>query len=141
MIFPSIVTVYFIDNFICSLNIFYPIFVDKNGQRIATAKSLKAPEVAGYTIEVQNNTAFVAAYTYDGSGAPVWYASGPATLNGNAYMGSWTSYAGGQTLTGTFHAPTGTSNAGTLSIQFTSPTAATLTLPDGRQIPIQRYSF
>jgi hypothetical protein len=37
-----------------SLNpVFYPIFVDKNGQRIATAKSLKSPEVAGYTIEVQ----------------------------------------------------------------------------------------
>ena len=33
--------------------LFYPIFVDKNGLRIATAKSLKAPEVAGYTIEVQ----------------------------------------------------------------------------------------
>jgi hypothetical protein len=33
--------------------VFYPIFVDKNGQRIAFAKSLKFPEVAGYTIEVQ----------------------------------------------------------------------------------------
>ncbi|HYV38852.1 MAG TPA: di-heme oxidoredictase family protein, partial [Gemmataceae bacterium] len=34
-------------------SIFYPIFVDKNGERIATAKSLKSPEVAGYTFEVQ----------------------------------------------------------------------------------------
>jgi hypothetical protein len=33
--------------------IFYPIFVDKHGQRIPTAKSLKSPDVAGYTIEVQ----------------------------------------------------------------------------------------
>ncbi len=33
--------------------IFYPIFVDKNGQRIAFAKNLKYPEVAGYTFEVQ----------------------------------------------------------------------------------------
>ncbi|HYT94030.1 MAG TPA: di-heme oxidoredictase family protein [Gemmataceae bacterium] len=33
--------------------IFYPIFVDKHGKRIPTARSLKSPEVAGYTIEVQ----------------------------------------------------------------------------------------
>src|SRR5262245_14594261 len=33
--------------------IFYPIFVDKNGQRIAFARSLKFPGVAGYNLEVQ----------------------------------------------------------------------------------------
>src|SRR5262249_57979175 len=33
--------------------IFHPIFVDKYGQRIAFAKNLKAPDVAGYTIEVK----------------------------------------------------------------------------------------
>jgi hypothetical protein len=31
----------------------YPIYVDRNGQRIAFAKNLKFPEVAGYTFEVQ----------------------------------------------------------------------------------------
>ena len=30
-----------------------PVFVDKNGQRIASARSLKSPEVAGYQIDVQ----------------------------------------------------------------------------------------
>ena len=95
----------------------------------------------GYTIEVQNNTAFIAAYMYDASGNPVWYASGPAALVGNAYQGSWTVYQGGQTLTGTYRAPTATTTAGSLTIQFASPSTATLTLPDGRQIPIQRYAF
>jgi hypothetical protein len=33
--------------------VFYPIFVDKDGQRVPTARSLKSPGVAGYTIEVQ----------------------------------------------------------------------------------------
>lgn len=33
--------------------LFYPVFVDKNGQRIAFARNLKFPDVAGYTIEVQ----------------------------------------------------------------------------------------
>lgn len=41
--------------------LFYPIFVDKNGQRIATAKNLRSPEVAGYTFEVQ---AFGAGHMY-----------------------------------------------------------------------------
>jgi hypothetical protein len=37
-----------------SLNgLIYPVFVDKHGQRIAFARSLNFPEVAGYTIEVQ----------------------------------------------------------------------------------------
>src|SRR5262245_12959269 len=33
--------------------VIFPIFVDKSGQRIAYAKNLKSPDVAGYTIEVQ----------------------------------------------------------------------------------------
>ncbi|MBV9124220.1 MAG: hypothetical protein JO112_12755, partial [Planctomycetes bacterium] len=33
--------------------VFYPIFVDENGKRIAWAKSLNSPEVAGYTFEVK----------------------------------------------------------------------------------------
>ncbi len=37
-----------------SLNpVMYPIYVDKNGQRIAYARNMKHPEVAGYQIEVQ----------------------------------------------------------------------------------------
>src|SRR5262249_43271493 len=34
-------------------SVFYPIFVDKDGQRIAFAHSLKFPGVAGYNLEVQ----------------------------------------------------------------------------------------
>ncbi|MBM3996563.1 MAG: hypothetical protein FJ303_20780 [Planctomycetes bacterium] len=33
--------------------IIYPVYVDKNGQRVAYAKNLKHPEVAGYQIDVQ----------------------------------------------------------------------------------------
>src|SRR5947208_4589077 len=33
--------------------IFYPVFVDKDGKRIAFARNLKYPGVAGYTIQVQ----------------------------------------------------------------------------------------
>jgi hypothetical protein len=78
---------------------------------------------------------------YDGNGNPVWYLAGPATLADNAFLGNWISYSGGQTLTGPYQPPTATSSAGALSVQFTSPTAGTLTLPGGRIIPIQRFSF
>ena len=72
----------------------------------------------------------------------MWYVSGPGVLTGNnAYQGTWSSYTGGQTLTGTYHPPTGATSAGSLTVQFTSATAGTMTLPDGRQIPIQRYGF
>lgn len=33
--------------------IIYPVYVDKNGQRVAYAKNLKHPEVAGYQIDIQ----------------------------------------------------------------------------------------
>jgi hypothetical protein len=96
----------------------------------------------GYTIEVQDNVVFVASYMYDGSGNAVWYASGPAALTtGNVYQGNWADYGGGQTLTGSFQAASVTGSAGSLTVQFTSPTAGTLTLPDGRQIPIERFAF
>jgi len=95
----------------------------------------------GFSIEIQNNTAFIAAYMYDPSGNPVWYDSGPAVLTGNVYQGNWLSNTGGQTLQGTYHPANSPTIAGTLTIQFTSPTAGTLTLPTGTQIPIQRFGF
>lgn len=96
----------------------------------------------GYTIEVQNNTVFIAAYMYDAQGNAVWYASGPATLGSdNTFQGSLDQFAGGQTLTGSYIAPNVVVNVGSITIQFSSPTAGMLTLPDGKQIPIQRFSF
>jgi YVTN family beta-propeller protein len=96
----------------------------------------------GYTVEVQNGTVFVAAYMYDTNGNPVWYASGPGTLtSGNVYQGTLNVYSGGKTLTGNYQSPASPASAGNITIQFTSNTTAMLTLPNGRQIPIQRYGF
>jgi alpha-tubulin suppressor-like RCC1 family protein len=95
----------------------------------------------GYSVEVQGNSAFIASYMYDANGNPVWYASGPAALVNDVYQGEWLSYVGGQTLTGSYQSPTGASAAGALTIQFSSPTTGLLSLPNGRVIPIQRFSF
>lgn len=96
----------------------------------------------GYTIELQNDTMFLAAYMYDGSGNPVWYASGPSTLIGTStFEGTLTEFSGGQSLGGSYKAPTGAAAVGMVTIQFTSATTGKLTLPNGTQIPIQRFSF
>jgi hypothetical protein len=66
----------------------------------------------------------------------------PAALtSGNVYQGTLLTYTGGETLTGPFQSPSGTTSAGTITIQFASPTSGTLTLPDGKQIPTERYGF
>jgi alpha-tubulin suppressor-like RCC1 family protein len=95
----------------------------------------------GYSIEVQGDSVFIASYMFDTNGNPVWYAAGPAALVNDVYVGEWVSYSGGQTLTGPYQPPTGTAVAGSLTIQFSSPTTGVLTLPDGRSIPIQRFTF
>ena len=95
----------------------------------------------GFSVEVQNNSAFIATYMYDGFGNPVWYASGPGALPSNNYQGSWSAYTGGQTLTGPYKSPAGSTFSGILTVQFSSATAGVLTLPDGRQLPIERFSF
>jgi hypothetical protein len=95
----------------------------------------------GYSIEVQSGLMYLATYMYDGAGNPVWYVAGPAPIVNNTFQDTWMGYSGGQTLTGTYQAPRAPTSVGSVTVQFASPTSGTLTLPDGRQIPIQRYGF
>lgn len=97
----------------------------------------------GFSIEIQNDTMFLAGYMYDGSGKATWYASGPTRMiDPLTYVGTWQEYGKGQTLTGVYAAAQVVGeNLGTIAVKFASMTAGTLTLPDGRQIPISRYNF
>jgi YVTN family beta-propeller protein len=102
----------------------------------------------GFAIEIQNGMMFLAAYMYDFAGNPVWYA---AYLSSNdpvwnvtqsRYQGTLVQYANGQSLMGAYHAPMVVNgNVGALQVQFQSTTTGTLTLPDGRIIPISRFRF
>jgi hypothetical protein len=101
-----------------------------------------AEDGRGFFIEWQGGTADVAGYMYDDAGNPVWYLSVIATPDPRAMSGSWWTYAGGQTLTGPYRAPSRTSdNFAPLAIQFDSATTATLTLPGGRTTRLQRFRF
>lgn len=97
----------------------------------------------GYAIEIQNGTMFLAGYMYDEQGNPIWYASGPTAMTGpTTYQGVWQQYGNGQSLAGTYKLPSVVNdNVGAITIEFTSTTTATLTLPDGRQIALTRYQF
>ena len=97
----------------------------------------------GYALEIQNGTMFLGGYMYDASGNPLWYSSGPkAMTNATTYAGTWSQYGNGQTLTGTYKLATVVNgNVGPVTIRFSDTQNATLTLPDGRTIPITRFRF
>jgi RimJ/RimL family protein N-acetyltransferase len=96
----------------------------------------------GFALEIQNGSVFIGGFMYDASGNPVWYLATGALTSPMAYSGQWAQYGGGQTLTGPYQANSlVNANVGALSIQFANSANGTLTLPDGRQIPITRFAF
>ena len=96
----------------------------------------------GFAIEIQGNRLFMGGYMYDDSGNPIWYVTEGAMASSTPYQNAWLQFANGQTLTGPFKAnQLINGNAGSITLQFSSTTTATLTLPDGRQIPLTRFRF
>lgn len=96
----------------------------------------------GFTLEVQNGTMYLAGFMYDAAGNPLWYLASGNMSSATLFQGTWTQYGNGQTLTGSYQpASVVNSNVGAVTLQFASTTSATLTLPDGRQIPFERFVF
>ncbi len=96
----------------------------------------------GYFLEAQAGTMFMAAYAYDTNAKPIWFVTQTPLVADTVFTGSLSQYGNGQILGGAYAAPSVTNaNVGTVAAQFTSPTMGTLTLPNGSQIPIQRYKF
>jgi hypothetical protein len=93
-------------------------------------------------MEWQGGFVNIAGYMYDAQGRPTWYITVAPTPDPLRIAGTWWTYAGGQAMGQPYRAPTRTSeNAGALDVQFTSPTTATMTLPDGRRINLVRQAF
>ena len=100
----------------------------------------------GFFIEWQNGTggpqADLAGYMYDDAGNPVWYLSVYPTPNARFFSGNWWSYANGQTLTGPYRPATRVNdNVAPVTVQFTSATTATMSLPGGRTVSLIRHRF
>ena len=95
----------------------------------------------GFLVEVQGSSLWMGGYMYDGSGNPVWYSTAGPMTSSTLYQGRLDQYSGGQTLTGAYQPPGAAANAGTVTLQFSGTTTATLTLPDARQIQLTRFYF
>ncbi|HUP31168.1 MAG TPA: hypothetical protein VM122_13400 [Usitatibacter sp.] len=97
----------------------------------------------GFSIETSGNRIFFAAYMYDTSGRSTWYvASGPTGLDGSLFSGTLQSYANGQTLSGSYHAPSPAVSVGPMALAFNDASHGTLVMP-GTQgpIPIERFNI
>lgn len=98
----------------------------------------------GFFLEAQGGSLFATAYLYDDAGDPLWLLTTGSLGSGSgpAFAGQWTRMAGGQTLTGSYRSPTVIDDrVGALRLELASPNRGTLTLPDGRRLPIERYRF
>jgi hypothetical protein len=96
----------------------------------------------GYFLEWQGGELFMAGYMYDDSGNPVWYLGANKTPNAQAFSGAWVQYGNGQTLTGTYRpAQPVNPNVAPVTITFSGPETAIMTLPAGRTTSLRRFRF
>jgi hypothetical protein len=96
----------------------------------------------GFFIEWQGDWADLAGYMYDDAGNPVWYISVFQTPDIRKFNGAWWSFANGQSMSGTYHAPTQTSsNVAPVTVTFSAPDTAVMTLPNGRTTTLVRQRF
>lgn len=93
----------------------------------------------GFSLEVRAGRLFFAGFVYDDSGAADWMIANGGT-SGGTFTGTLQRFQAGQTLGGTYQAPTSAGTPGTLSLSFDTAASGTLTWPGGR-IPIVRYGF
>jgi hypothetical protein len=95
----------------------------------------------GFAVEVRNGAMLLTAVLYDERGNPVWYVSHGPLVEDRVYRGRWLRLAGGMTMESGYRVPVETADAGAVAMRFADARAATLTLPDGRSLPISRFDF
>lgn len=94
----------------------------------------------GFVLDVQGTQVALGAYLYDEDGRATWFTTNGAMPTRFRFEGDWYRFADGQTLRGAFRpARRIEPPAGRVVVDFDSPRAATLALPDGRRIPIVRF--
>ncbi len=93
----------------------------------------------GYTIDIHNGVMVVIVYSYKENGDSEWYlALSNLANNGRSFTATLDKYRGGQCISCTYTGrPTSPGNDGTITITFSSPTAAIVQLPGGRVTNIQ----
>jgi hypothetical protein len=100
-------------------------------------------EGRGWMIEVQGSQIYVAGFMYNSSGYPIWYLTSGTMTSANFYSGVLQTFGSGQTYTSAWRSPGATltnANAGTVNLNFSTPSTANLTLPNGRIVPLIRFT-
>jgi hypothetical protein len=99
----------------------------------------------GFFLEWQGPTLDIAGYMYDDNGNAVWYLTVGeigGTASARSFSGTWWSYTGGQTLTGAWRQNSrSNSNVAPVTITFSGPDTAMMTLPNGRTTNLKRHRF
>jgi len=96
----------------------------------------------GFFIEWQAGYADIAGYMYDDAGNPVWYITVDPTPDARGLSGAWWTYANGQAMGAPWKQNTQTSNnVAPVTIQFSAPDTAIMTLPNGRTTALTRQRF
>lgn len=93
----------------------------------------------GFIIDRSGAQLVVGALAYESNGRASWSLASGVLQCGNEFQGSLQAYGGGQTLNGRFRKPTGQQEIGRIGIRFISTSQATLVLPNGRAVPLERY--
>lgn len=93
----------------------------------------------GVSIEVQDDKLFVAIYTYENNGSPVYYYSAGPMTGDRTYSGTLAKTSNGQCL-GCGFRPAIPAAVGTVTINFTGYETATLTAL-GATLQLQRFDF
>jgi hypothetical protein len=96
---------------------------------------------SGYALDYKHGVLVVTVYSYTAAGAAQWYLASGA-LSGTAFSATLDKYTGGQCIACTPAVkPALVGNDGIITITFTSPTSATVSLPGGRITQIQPQAF
>jgi hypothetical protein len=94
----------------------------------------------GFFVESQNGVTFVGAYFYDADGHAKWLVAGGQNADPYNYTGPLYELSGGQSLFGSYVAPSAPSSVGNVTVHFDDDTHGTWTWPGG-SIAIERQIF
>ena len=94
----------------------------------------------GYSLEIQGNRLFMAAYMYTADGRAVWYVSAGRMNQDGSFQGDVTEYAGGQTLSGAFKPAHVKGAATSMQLICSASYACTLNWA-GRSVAITRFAY
>jgi hypothetical protein len=95
----------------------------------------------GFFVDVQGTQAAISSYMYDETGQPVWYLTAAAVTGTLRTQGTMDGFAGGQTLTGAYRAPSAGPSGGGMIFNALDSTTANLTLPNGTVLALKRFQF